>query len=70
MARGEAENRDTISAWILRHYQEILANDYALWFKDSAGVWTQVPQGNTLEEAVEFARPYLSRKRTVEFSTV
>ena len=68
LARGEAANRVSISAWIIRHYQEILPNDYELWFKNSAGVWGQVPQGYTLDEAVEFARPRLPlRERVVHF---
>lgn len=68
LARGEVANRISISAWIIRHYQEILPNDYTLWFKDRLGVWRQVPQAYTLEEAVEFARPHLPRRRVVDFS--
>ena len=68
LARGEAANRISISAWIIRHYQEILPNDYELWFKNSAGVLWQVPQGYTLDEAVEFARTRLPGKRVVDFS--
>ena len=69
LARGEVANRISISAWILRHYHEILPNDYALLFKDSAGVWTQVPQGYTLDEAVEFARAHRRpRRRVIDFS--
>ena len=70
LARGEVANRMSISAWILRHYQEIiLANDYALWFKDDRlGVWRQVPEGHTLDEAVAFAIPHLGGKRVINFS--
>ena len=69
LARGEDANRISISAWIIRHYQEILANDYALWFQNREGVWVQVPQGYTLAQAVEFALPHLHLyQRVVDFS--
>jgi len=67
MEKGEDANRISISAWILKtYYQEILPNDYALWFKDRAGAWRQVAQGYTLE--VQVARLRLPRTRVLRFS--
>ena len=56
MARGENANRVKISAWILRHYGDIVGPAYPFWFVDRFGNWSQIEEDSTLEEAFEIAR--------------
>jgi hypothetical protein len=65
MAREDADNRIRISAWILRHYGEIIGNAYPFWFVDRLGNWAQIGEDHSLEEAFEIARDQLDRERVV-----
>lgn len=65
--RGENHNRIAIAAFVLKHHQVVLNGNYTFWFEDKDGFQQRVEPSCTLEEAVEFAYPFLPNKRRVVF---